>query len=148
VLGVVWYLAAPWQPPKLGEEPRAVSKGAPPWLRAHAMLTMLLPARSCAVRVGLGNVGRAMNQLLLDTSLISSPWKLTNDSMEECLHQPRRRLMLLPSVAQHPIASIAKGIDIPFFCPHCCVSSVTTCRCTDHFLPYQRLDQPRHKLRL
>ena len=39
-----------------------------------------------------------------------------------------------------------KGEEFPCIGPHCCVD--ITYHCTNHLLPCQRLDQPRHKLML
>jgi hypothetical protein len=48
------------------------------------------------------------------------------------------------SVAQLPTVSIPKGEEFSCLSSHRCV--LMTCRCTNHLLPYQRVDQPRHTL--
>jgi len=47
--------------------------------------------------------------------------------------------MLRPFVPELATISIAEGEEFSRLSPHGCV--LTTCRCTDHRLPYQRIDQ-------
>jgi hypothetical protein len=78
-----------------------------------------------------------VSDLLLHRSLSSLP--APRPASEE--------LLLIPSaVAQPPIVSPPKGEELPRLCPCCCVPTLTTCRCTNHLLPCQRLNQPRHQL--